>query len=101
MPFDATPITAPTLRDLSDVLRDRSRWPKDFEWDFEYTDTCDMGLAYRLWPEHVRRPNVANMRRVFGIPYSTASYIFLLSGLREVSTPEDVADLIDEVADRG
>lgn len=46
-----------TLADLPAILRDKSTWPEDFEWDFANPNRCAMGLAIalgafrELWPE--------------------------------------------------
>lgn len=48
MPFDFVE-TAPSLRMLAAILRDKSRWPVGFEWDYSHCLTCAMGLAARLW----------------------------------------------------
>ena len=37
--------SAPTLAELAEILRNRSRWPEGFEWDFNDCRTCAMGLA--------------------------------------------------------
>lgn len=46
MPFDRQ--TELTLARLAVVLRDRSIWPKGFEWDYGECVSCAMGLVYQL-----------------------------------------------------
>ena len=33
------------LRQLSDLLRDQTKWPDDFVWDYSHADQCAIGLA--------------------------------------------------------
>jgi len=33
------------LRQLSELLRDQTKWPDDFAWDYSDSNTCAIGLA--------------------------------------------------------
>ena len=103
MPSGATVNTQPSLAHLSHVLRHRELWPADFgPWDYEFCNTCAMGLAYRLYAE-INHPGCRQMQHVFGMDAADAFNIFVwLPALvdeksleaREIP-PEYVADAID------
>jgi hypothetical protein len=91
MPFDGVDFNQPCLRTLSAVLRDETKWPAGFYWDYRSHTTCAVGLGKRLWGFH--EPS----RRV---PHRDMDLIFVQCGraagkwMDEV-TPADVADAID------
>jgi hypothetical protein len=97
MPFDAlsTDIGPPSLRTLADVLRDRSRWPEGFRWDYGSARTCGMGLAKLLWPERVR--TIGDLADKLGLSMRVTYRLFFVTpGIRPSDvTPHHVADAID------
>lgn len=106
MPFDGTETDFFTYAELSAVLRDRSRWPKGFEWNYKTCRTCAMGLAYRLktgeWLYY--NGHLATTKRMRAIitdgeAISLATFRRVFLGLHvfldRAITPEDVADAID------
>jgi hypothetical protein len=88
---------------LSDILRDESRWPPGFVWDYSYCGRCAMGLAARLWLGYqtglIDAPAVAAraMADAFHMPVKAAYAIFtnLKFPNYESVSPGDVADAID------
>lgn len=103
MPFDNTPTTTHTLAELAEILRDRSRWPDDFVWDYGHCAHCAMGLAGRLWDASLlvtETDYVWDYRRrvagYFALTVDETRSIFFGLNLwwREI-TPEHVADAID------
>ena len=100
MPFDGTNTTPSlSLTMLAEILRDRSRWPGGFVWDYSHCCTCAMGMAWKLW-KFDYSPHSHNMARNFGMKWEDATSIFtrlaMHLGRSEYSvTPEDVASAID------
>ena len=35
------------LRELHDLLRDETKWPDGFKWDYSFKDHCALGLAVK------------------------------------------------------
>lgn len=88
----------PTLERLAHVLRHRELWPKHFEWKFKDCEHCAMGLARRIFPNHVASSDSPTMSETFGIPALDAQNIFMMpnAGYCFMSvTPEVIADRID------
>jgi hypothetical protein len=105
-------LDKPSLHGLSYVLRHPETWPRGFKWDYQFCDTCAMGLAHHLWSDFVDEANVSEMARAFALPYSESNNIFQTNDdwapsrrvgflwLRKAAdwsaiTPEMVADEID------
>lgn len=89
----------PSLRALSEILRDPARWPAGFVWDYTDCDTCAMGMALELWPDGVAEADEVEMMRVFGMPRDIAINIFCwleVDGTFDVVKPDHVADAIDD-----
>ena len=91
-------------RKLSFILRNRALWPEGFEWDYRNCQTCAIGLAIRLgmivsWDDE-------DIEKRFSIPRNEARKIFIAAqhhfSVARMSdiTPEHIADLLDEYADR-
>lgn len=99
MPLDGTELK-PSLQMLSTVLRDRSLWPKDFEWNYAHCTCCAMGLLYRLMnkemPDGFELEN--QIKEILNIDYRGLS-MFIGTYHYRISptlvTPGDVADEID------
>jgi hypothetical protein len=90
MPFDSQPTHPnPTPQDLADLLRDRTRWPAGFRWNYASTRTCAIGLCRLMWGEDAFGRFVASIHDAF---YSVGWHLGV--PLKEV-TPEDVADYIE------
>jgi hypothetical protein len=97
MPLDGTTMF-PDIRVFAGILRDKSRWPKGFKWDFSNCQKCAMGLAHRLWKESVPKPSSFTSHAVgkaLGLSEGESTLIFLFGG--STTTPESVADAIDYV----
>jgi hypothetical protein len=102
MPFDGTQ-TAPSLRMLSDILRDRSRWPAGFVWNFCSCRHCAMGLAMEIWnaSPHYRDP-IATTMALFDLDQARLFNLFTSQLSQRLGlcssdiTPEHVADAIDK-----
>jgi len=97
MPFDGRgfDVGPPSLRTLADVLRDRSRWPAGFQWDYGSARTCAFGLAALLWPEHVR--TIGDLAEKLGLSMHVTFRLFFGNHGIPASdvTPHHVADAID------
>ncbi len=91
-------MTKVTIHDIADLLRDKSRWPSDFRWDYAVNSCCAMGLASLVLHEDC--DCTFSIAERCGIPHSAARDIFLNAerslgkDFFEVS-PEDIATLID------
>lgn len=83
------------------TLRDKTLWPKHFEWNYHLRCSCAMGLAERLWKEikpffwwGTPCPELGlsdeQVNHVFGGRYEAAT------GQASV-TPEMVADRLEEM----
>jgi hypothetical protein len=82
---------------LSAVLRDPSRWPAGFEWDYSHCAMCAVGMASLLWNREVT-PGV--MSAETGIDFHVVVDAFYnLDEKHGVSmgeiTPSNVADALD------
>jgi hypothetical protein len=95
----------PTMKALSFLLRHRELWPSDFVWDYMYHQTCAYGLMLRHWDikDNSEELVTESAARTLGISQSSACWIFIYGGdkLMERVQPEDVAALLDEVANNG
>lgn len=90
MPFDNATHQYPTPQDLADLLRDRSRWPTRFRWNYQHSATCAIGLCRQVWGDE------AFLR--FGgttLPYAFCSVGQHLGKRNCQVTPEDVAAYIE------
>ncbi len=91
----------PSLANLATVLRDRSLWPKEFEWDYSGHIGCACGLGRSMWPgvqfnALLDRMSVKDFARIFmdiGVTVDLLSDDAMLQ--RKLVTPEQVADAID------
>jgi hypothetical protein len=83
-----------TLQALSDLLRDRTKWPDTFIWDFGDFDTCAIGLACRagLIDRAVRPADV--LAADLGIDEPAYWRLFVSSNARP-TTATDIAERID------
>lgn len=43
-------IVKPSLTALAFVLRNWELWPPGFRWNYDYCETCALGMARKLWP---------------------------------------------------
>jgi hypothetical protein len=84
------------LQDLSALLRDESRWPEDFQWDYGDFNTCAVGLGCRagLFAPGIRPVDV----EAEDLGMDPVSYwgLFVRSGYYGDITPEMIADKIDD-----
>ena len=85
-----------TLKELSELLRDQTKWPDGFTWDYATTDHCAIGLMYvthmiNITPHHVTEDDLE-------MDYPSFDHIFFGRGPRgsyEEVTSDEVADRID------
>lgn len=69
----------PTLKSLAYLLRHPEFWPEGFEWNFRYGNCCAMGLARKVWPEHIPASDATSMKFAFageGLTFDRAYNIF-------------------------
>ena len=102
-----------TLTDLSALLRDQSKWPKDFVWNYIHPLHCAIGLLNAMNITHHGTYDTTSLAEFFSLPYETCLTIFsrawLLLGIDlsdmthketcraiQTITPEQIADLIDK-----
>lgn len=93
---------------LVSLLRDKSRWPRGFEWDYECVTNCACALAYRSGLADGNNPFVTHsetMADTFGISRSKALSIFFnwrliltsnLPGFFKPISPEWVANRLEK-----
>lgn len=85
---------------LSAVLRDPSRWPAGFEWNYTSCDTCALGLMGALVgnPEYNRSDAIDDFKLSGTESYDIfcRAHVSLGKRMRHV-TPTDVADALDSV----
>ena len=92
------------VRELSFILRNRALWPKGFEWDYIYCESCAMGLAFELGM--APQCNTLAIAVQFNMSRADATNIFIYAGqsiltkLMQDITPEHIADLLDAYAGR-
>lgn len=82
MPFDnhnQNVRLAPTLENLSYVLRHKNLWPTDFKWNYTSHQTCAIGLSRYNWPEHYPA-TTRDLAKLFGMTYEESSNIFIELG---------------------
>ncbi len=94
-----------SIHDLADLLRDHSRWPAGFVWDYCSPCNCALGLSRLM--HGLKYFHVAY--RFYGLTEELADRVFIracqdksgatLMSMSEV-TPERVADLIDQLIPR-
>lgn len=82
------------------ILRDRTKWPKGFEWDYSSSCHCALGLFNEIWAEEGCRPTVDAIGQLIGITPQRAIEAFagatIKTGKAVTSvTPEDVADILE------
>jgi hypothetical protein len=93
MPYDGSNFETPSLANLSAILRDRSRWPDGFQWNYRKPSGCVLGLDKALWgPKYLA---LKQMRAWPGMKLT------LFLGWKhhcpmEYVRPQQVADAIDE-----
>lgn len=98
MSDEPTPQQFENRRILIAALRDRSKWPKGFKWDFERCSTCAIGLSRRLGLASKVSWAPFAMTKAFAIPAAMFQSAFLWSGGPEVEvTPEMVADRLEKL----
>jgi hypothetical protein len=85
-----------TLAALRDLLRDESRWPEDFHFNYGEFETCAIGLAVRtgLVKQHKSGNPAMVDAAQFGIDERTYWAIFVSGGFKRV-TAAVVAERID------
>jgi hypothetical protein len=99
------------IRDLAAALRDKSKWPVGFRWNYENCHSCAMGFACDLYPEYggSDTANSSRMVKLFGGDEEALHEIFIGDwkdadgeDIRYIDvTPEMVADRIDQYIKEG
>jgi hypothetical protein len=86
-----------TLKQLHDLLLDRSKWPDDFTWDYSDTSRCAIGLACASGLLDVPPIYVAGYH--FGISNQHTHELFFTThnGSYAAVTPEVVAERIANI----
>jgi hypothetical protein len=107
----------PDLAFLSQVLRHPEEWPAGFKWDYCDCETCAIGMCAALWPEHfsedptsrgcVARTHAAQIMGYVEKPEVLDGVFYYANRLQgrdqsmKETTPDDVADVIDELLVKG
>lgn len=87
------------LRQLSELLRDQTKWPDDFVWDYSDQNSCAIGLAHevgllRIEPRHVEHKDFPELtERQFEEVFFTRGHHLNYDQV----TAHEVADRIDEL----
>lgn len=91
-----TPKQLKNRRILVAALRDRSKWPKGFEWDFRSCRTCAMGLAKELY---LATGNYSrSVADALGVNRRDALFVFTEEDIEgAIVTPEMVADRLEKL----
>ena len=93
-------LTAPSKEALIHLLRNESKWPEGFEFNFQNCTKCAMGLAQAVWPHAIKDTASQNVGDAIGISRDIAHRIFQAGGgamdLSRV-TAADVADMLEAV----
>lgn len=90
-----TPKQLENRRILIAALRDRSKWPQGFEWDFRHRCGCALGLLDRL----IFTRGGEFERENLGISENERYRVFIAPGPngRATVTPEMVADRLERL----
>lgn len=78
---EAPDLSKSSLPNLSYLLRHRELWPAGFVWNYKYGDNCAIGLNFKTW--NCFPKDLARQVKTFYLQPSDSS-------------PEHIADLIDE-----
>lgn len=80
------------------TLRDKTLWPKGFEWNYTRRETCAVGLAERLFGTEDMFISWRQPYTPFGLSGEQAFDVFIGVGLyQHLVTPEMVADRLEEM----
>lgn len=83
------------LKQLVELLRDETKWPEDFEWNYGISYTCALGLAFKVGIDEVDK---------FGLNEETFQWVFFNKGnhqsYRQV-TAREIASRIERVLNNG
>ena len=93
-------LTAPSKEDLIHLLRNESKWPEGFEFNFQNCSRCAIGLAHAVWPNVIKHSASENVGDAIGISRDIAHRIFGRgNGAMDLSrvTAADVADMLEAV----
>jgi len=98
----------PSLRALSNLLRDRGNWPEGFHWDFHSCPSCALGLTHAKW-RNGEQPQLDNgwdgyIGPILGITKEQAYTLFMCRPQVQATfadayitiQPEHIADVIDK-----
>jgi len=98
-------MSKPSIHDLADLLRDRSRWPAGFVWNYCSPCNCALGLSRLM----LGMQYFCSAHNYYGLTKDLADRLFFMAAqdangvkLMDMSevTPERVADLIDQLVPR-
>jgi len=100
-------LTAPSKEGLIYLLRNESKRPDGFKFNFQECRTCAMGLASAAWPELVhKKPGFAELGDIsdavsdaIGISRESGRMAFFEGGYKDPLTvsAEDVAAMLETV----
>lgn len=82
-------LSKPSLRALSYLLKHPELWPKNFGWEYRYTWSCAIGLAFKYWNIEMKyNLGIAmNAAEVMEMSESDTNYIFFAGGSAPISLP--------------
>jgi hypothetical protein len=89
------------IETLAQILRDQTKWPEGFQWDYSDCRQCAMGLALRLWQRTFPINYLTETCAMLQMPVFYGKQIFcgyeqeLITKSPRDITPLDVADAID------
>ena len=96
--------TTPSLRALVFALRHKETWPEGFVWDYAHCDNCAMGLAWKMWPQHISQPGVSEVSNAISANHIDAATVFLGPAnmrdrlrVKTPVTPEHIADQLESL----
>ncbi len=80
---------------LISALRDKTMWPKGFEWDYSRRSCCAIGLAEKLYGEIL---SAVTGWPALGLSGRDVHYVFVgWVGAQKMVTPEMVADRLEGI----
>jgi hypothetical protein len=92
-------LTTPSLVGLAYLLRHKELWPRGFDWNYNASQTCAVGLSYQFWGNGCPILWCDWTRNTFPIPLEKYNNIFYHpfddKDYSDV-TPEDIASIIDD-----
>ena len=88
--YDNLDLSQPSAKALAALLRNPSKWPKGFSFNYSFCDSCAMGLSARVWDHE---PTPGAMMEKFGISAEDSNRIFMRRRIGNISAENIAADL--------